>query len=83
MRRRYKREEKKETIPIHQCAGLRRRRHVHAPPVAVVSEVHAPPVFPQIPDGFPAVTVMFGGMYPVILELLRFCLVNFDFCSHC
>jgi hypothetical protein len=58
-------------------------REVHAPPVAVVREVHAPPVFPQIPDGFPAVTVMFGGMYPVILELLRFCLVNFDFCSHC
>jgi len=56
---------------------------IHAPPVAVVREVHAPPVFPQIPDGFPAVTVMFGGMYPVILELLRFCLVNFDFCSHC
>jgi hypothetical protein len=26
--RQYEREEKKETIPIHQFAGLRRRRHV-------------------------------------------------------
>jgi len=34
-------------------------REVHAPPVAVVCEVHAPLVFPQIPDSFPAVTVMF------------------------
>jgi hypothetical protein len=50
MHRRYEREEKKETIPIHQLLVF----------AGDGTWIHAPPVFLQIPDGFPAVTVMFG-----------------------
>lgn len=38
-----------------------------------------PQLFMQIPDSFPAVPVIFGELYFVILGLLRFCLGNFEF----
>jgi hypothetical protein len=45
MHRQYGWEEKKETIPIHQFAVFAGGgTWIHAPPVAVVREVHALPL---------------------------------------
>jgi hypothetical protein len=41
---------------------------INAPPVAVVREVHAPPLFLQILEGFPAASCYFLGVSAVILE---------------
>ena len=59
--------------PDPPVAGLRRRRHVDPRAASV----------PANSRRLPCSYCYVWGMYSVILELLRFCLVNFDFCSHC
>jgi hypothetical protein len=77
MHRRYQREEKKEMIPIHQFVGFTGDcTWIHAQPVAMVREVHTPPLVRRIPEGSPTV-LYFLGVCSVILKLLRPCLGKF------
>jgi len=64
MHRRYEREEKKETIPIHQFAGLRRRRHVD-PRAASGGGAWGPcaATSPADPRRLPCSSVFLGGLF--------------------